>query len=608
MGVGADNSPLGAAQSDVSPESLEKVRAVFSALSKFVLGKKIYAQNNPTLVKFGNEFDAALHDFFIEDDELVVSIDKFSLLWEDEIVYENDKRDESLAFLLYKDGMGELSIQRSVTPQEMEALVDLIKDEVRNPSQDEDVVTRFWKADFENISYRVLDEYLVGEFGEGLCGEGESTLSTLEHDDHPEVPSFNDKGRILVGDGGDLESISHYLRSLVLRGKPQVTRDDEEEYFQNAMESIFGVSAGELRYCQDELLRQKQSDSLVSFIDGYFDFTLMTENSSVVRDVMNVIECLVDRIISELNPVVLGQTLASIEKFEGKHVMPPNIQTFCENLRNRLTNPSLLLSLGETVGNLDGGSGQVFDYYKLAGDKAIGPILKLLEDNNDPRIHKRACDTLVTIAGDRIAKIIDGLNIDKPQIARDVVRLIKETKPDQVPQVIKELMYYPDFQVRAEAIHFLAGFGDDESALLLVRLLDDTEKNTRIRAITEMSEMDHPIVKNRIEEVAFGKDLATREQDEQIEIYRSLGKLCGTGVLPRLQSIVGKNPLFFFGRKKKKGTKLLAAYALEQIRDGDAKAMLENLAKDSDERVRTKAQQVLDALEPKGGDPDPSDD
>ena len=36
----------------------------------------------------------------------------------------------------------------------------------------EGIVTKFWKADFENISYRVLDEYLVGEFEEPSEGVG----------------------------------------------------------------------------------------------------------------------------------------------------------------------------------------------------------------------------------------------------------------------------------------------------------------------------------------------------------------------------------------------------------------------------------------------------
>ncbi|MEJ2722902.1 MAG: hypothetical protein P8181_17455, partial [bacterium] len=214
MKTRAADNPTGADQI----ESVEKTRAVFTSLSKLVLGRKIYARNNPTLIKFANEFDAALHDFFIDNDELVVAVDKFVIRHGDHVVYENDRRDESIAFLLHKDGIGELSIQSTVTPEEMEAFVELIKDEVRNTSQEEDVVTKLWKADFDHISYRVLDEYLVGEFGEGRVGERESPAGILEHEDHPEIPSFEDKGRVFVGDGNELDSIGSYLRELVVRG------------------------------------------------------------------------------------------------------------------------------------------------------------------------------------------------------------------------------------------------------------------------------------------------------------------------------------------------------------------------------------------------------
>ena len=102
--------PLATDRADGNPHSLEKVRAVFSSLSKLVLGKKIYAKRNPTLLKFASEFDAALHDLFIDEDELVVSIEKDTIRWDGHVVYENDRRDESIAFLLYKDGIGEISI------------------------------------------------------------------------------------------------------------------------------------------------------------------------------------------------------------------------------------------------------------------------------------------------------------------------------------------------------------------------------------------------------------------------------------------------------------------------------------------------------------------
>ncbi|UCG53208.1 MAG: hypothetical protein JSW58_06540 [Candidatus Latescibacterota bacterium] len=589
--------PFAAGKTDVSPGTVEKVRAVFSSLSKLVLGKKIYAENNPTLIKFADEFDSALYDFFKDDDELVVSVDKYAIRWGEQTVYENDRRDESIAFLLYKDGIGEISIQSSVTSSEMGKFVNLIKDEVRSLSRDEDIVTKLWKADFEHISYRVLDEYLVGEFGEGRRGESDEEFSSLEAKDHPEIPSFADKGRMIVGSGGDLVPFDTYLRDLVRRGGHGLSDEEMEEHFQDTMASFFAVSGEELRRCQDELLEAKQRDSVVSFIDEYLDFTLIRDNPSAARDVLNVIECLTDHVISELHGPTLGETLVCIRDFVNTRRVPAEIGAFCESLEKKLTDMSVLVSMGETAANLDRGTAQVFGYYEVVGRKAIPAIRRLLEENTDPNLHREACECLVKIGGDEIPAIIDQLDIDKPLIAQDVIRLIKFGDSNEIPNVIKELLYYPDFRVRTDAIQYLVGLGNDEAAMLLCKLISDAEKGTRMRAIAAVSQVAHPLVRDKIEELALSKELPQRELDEQIEIYRTFGKLAGKDAVPHVRQLTGKRSFFIFGKRQNKDGKLLAVHALEQIDGAEALELLKELADDSDSRVRTAASQVLRRFE-----------
>ena len=159
--------PHNPATSELTDSHLaEKVSAILQSLSKFIHGKKIYAKNNPTLEAFASEFRSGVESFFADQDELVLTIEQYAIKWFDTVVYENDKREGSLAFVLYKDGIGELTLQSTISNDELDRFVDIIKDEIHSFSSEEDVVTRLWKADFENISYRVLDEYLVGEFGE----------------------------------------------------------------------------------------------------------------------------------------------------------------------------------------------------------------------------------------------------------------------------------------------------------------------------------------------------------------------------------------------------------------------------------------------------------
>ena len=124
---------------------LDKVRVVLQALSKLMAGKRTYAKNNPTLIKFSKDFDAAFQAFFADEDELVLTVEQWEIKWRDTVVYQNDKIDESLAFLMYKDGIGEITFQQSVTPEQLDIFVDLLKDELHNFSPDEDVVTKLWK-------------------------------------------------------------------------------------------------------------------------------------------------------------------------------------------------------------------------------------------------------------------------------------------------------------------------------------------------------------------------------------------------------------------------------------------------------------------------------
>jgi HEAT repeat protein len=579
------------------PATVEKVRSVFGCLSKFILGKKIYTRNNPTLVRFAGEFNSALRAFFEIEDELVVAIEKGRILWEDEVVYENDKRDESIAFLLYKDGIGELSISITVTTEEIDLFVDLIKDEVRSLAQDVDIVTKFWRADFEHISYRVLDEYLVGEFGEGRMGEAGDEVIPFESEDHPDTPSFADKGRVVVEERASLEPLDAYLIGLVGRGAGDMPPKEKEERFQDMMSSIFTVSSDELRLFQEEVYESKKSDNVVGFVSEYLDFTLIKDNSSAVRDVLNVIECLVDYLIMELNGGALAELLSGLREFAGTHHLPDKVAKTFRVVERKLVDPSILVSLGESAGSSPEEAADVFKYFEIVGKKSIPSICKLLEDQADQRFHKHARESLIRIAGPELPDVIDQLNIDKPQIARDVIAMVKRVNPQEIPNVIKEMIHYPDDLVRHEAIMFLSGFASAETLTLLVTLLDDPDKAVRLKTLAAISGVSAPLVRETIEEKAFGKDLCERDADEQLEIFRAYGRAAGADAVGRLRQTTGKRNIFGFGKRQATENRLLAIGALESIETAESRAFLEDLTRDSDESVRERAREVLDRFE-----------
>ena len=587
-------NPTVEAEQPVDPRQLGEVRAIISALTKFIHGKKIYAKNNPNLIKFAKEFDATLQAFFQREEELVLAVEKHQIKWFDETVYDNEKRDESIAFLLYKDGVGELSIQRSVTFNELEKFVDLIKNEIHNSKPDEDVVTKLWKADFDHISYRVLDEYLVGQFGEGRPAEGEQ--SPLESEDHPDLPSFKDKGRIIVGtkDKG-LESITSYLDNLVKQSVPDGSIEEREECFQAMAESLFRVSSEELRLYHDELESERDHDDLVEFFKVILDFTLLSENPSVVRDTTNVLECIVDYLVAEADPQRMADLLRVTREFVKSQQTTENTQTlFCE-IEDRLTSAQFLQLLGKAIRDGTLSPDDVFGYYGIVGKPASPVICKLLEDLEGARLHRMACDVLVIIAGDDIADAMGRLRIDVPHVAQDVVYLIDKSGVNPTPELVQELIYYPNTRVREVIIAYLARSGAEDSATLLARLLDDTDKQIRMKVLAAIENVHSPVIKEKLMDMAFDKQLAKKAFEEQELIFKALGRTAGEEVLPRLTDMATRKPRLMFNKQNVKQRKLLAICALRNIQTVAAADVLETLARDGNDLVKSRARRALDA-------------
>lgn len=575
--------------------AVEKVRRITNTLSKFVTGKKTYAKNNPTLAKFAKEFDDAFRTFFEDHEALVLTVEQCEMKWEGRVVYENEKIDDSLAFMLYKDGIGEVTFHNKVNSEQLERFVDLLKDEIHNFSPEEDIVTKLWRSDFEDITYRVLDEYLVGEFDHGQSSD-RSALSVLQADDHPGLPSFADSGRVIVDATDSIESISSYLIDLFAGGSAATTESDNEELFQKMLGSFFTISSEELKLCQEEIHREKQRDPLIWFLDGIFDFALLQDNPSVVRDVTDVIECLIEFIVAEGKLPILDETLNLIKRFVGKRPVPESLQPFLTKLEDRFADTSLLLTLGEKAVKWNKDAEALFAYFRTVGKRSVPTICSLLGDLQGSKLHVAACQTLVAVAPDDMHEIIETMNVDDPKIARDITFLLGAIEGDNIPRVVKQLVHYPERAVRTEIVKYLAGKRTEDAVMLLAVMLEDPDKHVRFRTLAAAERIEHPILTNKVWAMIAGKELGQRSLDEQEHFFKTAGRLKGKEMLPAIKGILDKKKLFGLGKGAKED-KLLAIRALEQIGGPESVGMLEGLVDDKNTLVKTKARRAIQAIE-----------
>ena len=605
-----NTKPNATVEAQAPPEHVAAAEQVLKALTKLVAGRKIYAANNPRLEQFRHDLGASMRKFFEFEDELVLEIDQFVIRWSDSIVYENPRREESLAFLLFKDGIGEITFQPKSVGEEVERLVEMLADELHSLGGDEDIVTRLWNANFEHIGHRVLDDYLSEQFGTGTT-DATSEARSDETSDHaellPDLPSFAEKGRVIVDQAAALSSIDTYLRSLSTQHHHQGDPAELEASYQRTLRSCFNVTGDETAMYRAELDRERTEDGIASFTEAIMVFTLMVD-ASAVRDVVAVVERLIEYALHEKSPATLERVVRLVREFRTRDDLTDAVRQYCDKELAVWPTPTWSRRSWTVRAGTRAGRGR--HLRNRGGRPALDALVKTLHHADGPVLHKRICDAILAIAGEspqEVIDIIDRLDVDHPEEAIDAVYLAKALKVKALTPRLRELVFYPDARVKLEMLGMVAADDDADATQLLLQSLNDLDKRVRIRVLEALANRNEPKVREKLSEIAFAKDLAERAADEQEAIFKTLGAVGDTHTVDQLRSMLEKRKLINLGKGNE--SKLLAIKALERVRDRAALDVLTRLCEDSSEAVRLRAQRAKDNLAavlagktPKGGD------
>ncbi len=587
---------------EADPRRVEQVRAIFAALAKYLNAKTIYADNSPVVGSFGEAFRQALRNFLRAEKQLSLSVDQYQIKWHGETVYDNREKKDSLAFLFYKDGVGEITLNEAVTPDELEQFVDLVKSEICSPSPGLDIVSRLWQAEFTEITYRVYDECADGKSGSGRGSGSDTGEQQLRVNDHPNILEDERPGR-----GGSAtierstETLGRHLRALVERDHPGTSPAERERHLQRLHESLFTMRPDELAAWRERAAGLHGRNKLLWLLGAMLDFTRAKNPAPVVQDVTDIIDRLVRSIAEEADIPTLVALIEILKKNEAGGVEPAEgFESLPQRIRREVTGTSFLLALGQKVGRSRTDTKEILAYFRSIGTNAVPALRDILATSTDPSIHAEACDALVAIAREYILPIVEDLKPDNPLEAQDAISLLQRCATGEIPHFIEKYLASPLPQARAGAARYLAQVGTDEAAQLLERLLTDGDADVRIETLAAIEEMRSPSLVTRVTSMCFEEDLTAKSMKELERLFRTAGKLGGESILPRIRSMAASRGFFRRAGSRARQNKLLAITALRVIPGQDARDALEKLAGDRDKLVKSMAQRAVDALNGRG--------
>ncbi len=540
----------------------ELIQTIVKALRAF----QMYLPNNPIYQRAIQNVRTALNPVWAATDELNLHIGESDLLWEEQSVYHQVNRSESLAWSLFKDGMRELTLHKGAEQDELPLLLATINKARFLPADaGDDLLTLLWALEFENIKYRFVDFFAEG--GGELPG-----------------PSGSETGGTATAE----ERRSRAAQEATEERPKGLTDIDEVD------STLYFLDEDEITYLAGELSEEYKRDVRGSALNVLFDLMETQPEGNVRDEILGVLDQLFPNLLTSRDFRSAAAILreSKLLKDRAANLRMEQVQRL-EGFVTRLSEPAIV---GQVLQSLDEASGLGLDQDAAAllrelRATALEPLISWLPNLSSEPLRKMLEDVIDKLAGSNIAEVQRLLRQPDSSALMGVVELCGRLQLHHAVPGFTDVISHADPAVRLAAVQTLAKLGTPGALTLLDRAIDDADRSVRLAAVRGAGSRGYKGALKRIEVVVLGKASKSVDLTEKMAFFEAYGAIAGAAGLKVLSTILLQRGLLRM--KEPPETRACAAVALGRIKSPEARELLQRATEDKDLVVRNAVNRAL---------------
>ena len=542
-----------------APQISELIQTLAKALRAF----QMYMPNNPIYQRAIQNVRAAFQPIWAATDELLIHVVETELVWEDQVVYRQANKAESLAWSLFKDGMRQLTIHKGAEAEELPRLLAIIN-QARFLATDagDDLLTLLWAHEFQLIQHQFVD----------LFGEGGGAT--------PE-PS----GAAAGGESTPEERKAQAAQEAQARPEGVVAVDDFDS-------TLYFLDESEMGYVATALEAEYRRDVRTSALDILFDLIEVNSDEKVRDEVLSILEQLFPNFLNSRDFRAAAAVLRETKQLKEKSLgfTPTHIQrlgTFTSSLSEPATVGQLLQSLDEASGlGVDTDAAEVIKELRAS---ALEPLVGWLPSVSSAPLRKTLEEVIDRLAGNNTAEVHRLLKTDSPAL-EGIIALCGRLALHQAVPGLAETLGHAKPGIRLATVQTLGQLGTPGALSLIDRAIEDVDKSVRIAAVRAAGTRGYKGALKRVESVVLGK---SKDMDltEKMAFFEAYGSIAGANGLKALSAILLQRGLLRM--KEPADTRACAAMALGRIRTPEARDILRRATDDKELVVRNAVNRAL---------------
>jgi hypothetical protein len=546
-----------------------QVGELINGLVKALRAYHMYLPNNPIHQRATENLRIAFVPVWAALDQLVLTVAETDFIWEDQVVYHQVNKSESLAWGLFKDGMRSLTICRNAELDELPRFLEMINRARFLPADaGDDLLTLLWEQEFELIQYQFIEFF--GEGGGSLPeqsgsyappGGAADRAAQQRHSQAAEEAPPRPKGVV------DLDEFDATLYFLDENEINQVVREVEQEYVRD----VCGASLNVLFDLFELQGEQEIRSEILTAVEHLFPTVLTARDFRTAANILR--EC------RQLAQRTSGLKEEHAQRLEG----------FVAKLSEAAIVSQLLQSLDEAPALA--GEVHVAELLRELRASALEPVLTSI-----PTLSSAPLRALLEGVADRLAETYPSevLRIlkdpESPALA-PVVTLCGRLGLHQTVPGLGETVAHPLPAVRLASVQALAQLATPAAMGLIDKALEDDDRGIRLAAVRVLGSRGYKGAQRRVEAIVLGKAVKEMDLTEKMAFFEAYGAIAGASGLKPLSALL--LPRGMLRMKESSEVRACAAIAIGKIRTPEAREVLQRAADDKDLVVRNAVSRAL---------------
>jgi hypothetical protein len=553
-----------------------EVRSLFIVLGKALRAFQLYDQNNPVRKRFVANLRESFEELWEEVEGLNLSVEEDRILLVGEEIYQSSSRSDSLAFLLYKDGIRDITFLPGVEAPEITKILGVLqRAKMLKSAEADDLLTMLWEQDLEFFQCRFVDQITEG-----------AVLPTAQAEE-------------------DRAGLAQ-----VLEGEAQAAADEAGEQAggaegeppppkvgQDFSPTLYALDPDEKVQLQRALASEMSRDLRHDVLAALFDRLEEPEYPDRKTEIIKIFRGLLPSLLSRGDVEYAANILEELALVRAEaRILDEICQKECDELLDDISSTETIEELvrGLQDGTIDVSVEELARLLRFLRAGALPVLLLAAEQEELPALKQTLRDAVHGIAEENPEAVLSLLEDRDPVVTSGAVRLVGRMGIAEASPKLAGLMNHPDAGVRLALIETIQLLADVTTPETLIGALSDDDRDVCVAAAGALAELGVETAAPALEALVTGKEIRQADLTEKIAIFESYGILGGSGATDVLNEILNKKG--FLGRREPSQIRASAARALGKGGLPGAHEALLAAQRDTDAVVRTAVRQALEGV------------